>query len=122
MIMLGIFQTGVTSINYVVKVDCGNQSDYHYNQSDTQLSILPLALLPSLSRTHTRTCTHVRMHTHTHMHIHTHARIHTDTYTCSGRAVQASLSYRPRVPPPLLSSRMLPAMRASDWPVPRGAV
>ena len=38
---------------------------------------------------------------------------------CSGRAVQASSSYGPRVPPPLLSSRTLPV---SDWPVLRGAV
>ena len=38
---------------------------------------------------------------------------------CSGRAVQASWSYGPRVPPPLLSSPTLPA---SDWPVPRGGI
>ena len=38
---------------------------------------------------------------------------------CSGRAVQASLSYEPRVPPPFLSSRTLPA---SNWPVPRDRI
>ena len=38
---------------------------------------------------------------------------------CSGRAVPASSSYGPWVPPPLLSSRALPA---SDWPVPRGGI
>ena len=70
-IMLDIFQTGVISINYVVKVVFGNQSDYHYNQSNTQPSILPLALLPSPSRTHA------------HAHTHTHTCTHTDTYTQS---------------------------------------
>ena len=38
---------------------------------------------------------------------------------CSGIAVQASSSYGPGVPPPLLSSPTLPA---SDWPVPRGGI
>ena len=39
-------------------------------------------------------------------------------FQCSGKAVQASSSYGPWVPPPLLSSRTLPA---SDWPV-RGGI
>ena len=39
-------------------------------------------------------------------------------YMCSGRAVQASSSYSPRVPPPLLSSWTLPA---HDWRV-RGGI
>ena len=38
---------------------------------------------------------------------------------CNGRAVQASSSYGPWVPPPLLSSQMLPA---SDWLVHGGTV
>ena len=70
--MLDIFQTGVISINYVVKVVFGNQSDYHYNQSNTQPSILPLALLPSPSRTHA----------HTHAHTHTHTCTHTHNLCC----------------------------------------
>ena len=98
-IVLDIFQTGLTSIVIqlidlyeLVKVIPGNWSDIYCTYITSQntaictptRAVVAPSSVPSLEHTHTQTHPALyqsRTHTHTHMHTHTHTHTHAHMYS-----------------------------------------